>query len=127
MRSATLTIRIFQLLILPHLFFPRYYEYFTVKRRKTKRIGHVWRKNSLRKHVVGIKIEGRVEVTGRQGRRRKQLLFDLKEMIEYWKLNEEVLDGTLWRTRLGERITSIPQCVCGAFGREVLCCSRVTT
>ena len=48
-------------------------------------------------------------MTGRQGRRRKQLLFDRKEGIEYWKLNEEVLDGSLWRTRLGRRITSIPE------------------
>jgi hypothetical protein len=61
-------------------FFPRY---FTVKRRKTNRIGHIWRMNSFRKRHVEGKIEGRVEVTGRQGRRRKQLLFDLKERIEY--------------------------------------------
>jgi hypothetical protein len=43
----------------------------------------------------------RIEMTGRRGRRRKQLLDDLKEKRIYWKLKEEVLDRTLWRTRFG--------------------------
>jgi hypothetical protein len=30
------------------------------------------------KHVIEGKIEGRIEMTGRRGRRRKQLLVDLK-------------------------------------------------
>jgi hypothetical protein len=42
-------------------------------------------------------------VTGRQGRRRKQLLDDLKETRGYWKLRDEALDRILWRTRLGKR------------------------
>jgi hypothetical protein len=33
--------------------------------------------------------------------RRKQLLDDLKEKKRYWKLKEEALDHTLWRTRFG--------------------------
>jgi hypothetical protein len=40
-------------------------------------------------------------VTGRQGRRRKQLLVDRKERIAYWKLKEGALDCTVWRTRFG--------------------------
>jgi hypothetical protein len=40
-------------------------------------------------------------MTGRIGRRRKQLLYDLKEKRSYWKLKEEALDLTLWRTRFG--------------------------
>jgi hypothetical protein len=40
-------------------------------------------------------------MTGRRGRRRKQLLDDLKEKRRYWKLKEEALDRTLWRTRFG--------------------------
>jgi hypothetical protein len=40
-------------------------------------------------------------VTGRPGRRRRQLLDDLKERKEYWKLKEEELDISLWRTRFG--------------------------
>ena len=38
---------------------------------------------------------------GRQGRRRKQLADDLKETKYYWKLKQEALDRTLWRTRFG--------------------------
>jgi hypothetical protein len=40
-------------------------------------------------------------MTGRRGRRRKQLLDDLKEKKRYWKLKEEALDRTMWRTRFG--------------------------
>jgi hypothetical protein len=40
-------------------------------------------------------------VTGRLGRRHKQLLDDLRETRRYWKLKEEALDLTVWRTRLG--------------------------
>jgi hypothetical protein len=36
---------------------------------------------------------------GRQGRRCKQLLGDLKEKRGYWKFKEEALDHTLWRIR----------------------------
>jgi hypothetical protein len=55
----------------------------------------------LLKHVSEGQIEGRVEVTGRRGRRRKQLTDDLEEMKGYLKLQEEALDRTVWRTRLG--------------------------
>jgi hypothetical protein len=48
-----------------------------------------------------LSIEGRGEMTDRQGRRNKQLLEDLKEKSRYWKLKEEALDRTLWRTRFG--------------------------
>ena len=40
-------------------------------------------------------------MTGRGGRRCKQLLDDLKEKRIYWKLKEEALERTLWRTRFG--------------------------
>jgi hypothetical protein len=49
--------------------------------------------------VIEGKLEGRIEMTGRQVRRRKQLLDYLKEKRRYWKLKEEALDRTLWRTR----------------------------
>jgi hypothetical protein len=48
-----------------------------------------------------LDLEGRIEMTGRRGRRRKHLLDDLKEKRRYWKLKEEALDRTLWRTRFG--------------------------
>jgi hypothetical protein len=46
--------------------------------------------------VIEGNIEGRIEVTGRQGRRRKQLLDDLKEKLGYWKLKEEALARSAW-------------------------------
>ena len=46
-------------------------------------------------------MEGRIEVTERRGRRRKQILYDLKEKRVYSKLKEEALDRTVWRTGFG--------------------------
>jgi hypothetical protein len=40
-------------------------------------------------------VEGRVEVAARQGRRRKQLLYDLKAKRGYWKLRQEAQYRTL--------------------------------
>jgi hypothetical protein len=51
--------------------------------------------------VIEGKLEGRIEMTGRRGRRCKQLLYDLKIKRRYWKLKEEALGRTLWRTRFG--------------------------
>ena len=42
-----------------------------------------------------------IGVKGRRRERRKQLLDDLKEKRGYWKLMEEGLDRTLWRTDFG--------------------------
>ena len=73
----------------------------TVKWRKANWIGHILRRISLLKHVIEGKIEGRIEVTGRRGRRRKLLLDDLKEKRGFFSLEEEVLDRTVWRTGFG--------------------------
>jgi hypothetical protein len=70
----------------------------TTKRRKANWIGHILRRNCLLKHVIEGKLEGRMEQRGRRGRRCKQLLNDLKETRGYWKLKQEALDRTLWRT-----------------------------
>jgi hypothetical protein len=48
------------------------------KRRKANWIGHILRRNCPLKHVIRGKLEGRIEMTGRRGRKRKQLLDDLK-------------------------------------------------
>jgi hypothetical protein len=40
-------------------------------------------------------------VTGRQGRRRRKLLDDLKERRGYSHLKEEALDRTMWRAGFG--------------------------
>jgi len=44
-----------------------------------------------------------IEVMERRGRRHTQLVDDLKEKEGYWKLKEEELDHTLWRTRFSGR------------------------
>jgi len=67
----------------------------TMKRRKANWIGHFLRRNCLLKQVIEGYVEGRIEVTGRQGKRCKQLVDGLKETRGYWKLKEEALDRTL--------------------------------
>ena len=42
-----------------------------------------------------------IEVTGRQGRRHRKLLDDLKERRGYSHLKEEALDRAMWRARFG--------------------------
>jgi hypothetical protein len=73
----------------------------TIKRRKANWIGHILRRNWFLKHVIEEKLVGRLKMAGRRGKRNKQLLDDLKEKRRYWKLKEEALDRTLWRTRFG--------------------------
>jgi len=46
---------------------------------KVDYIGHVLRKNCLLKHVILGRISGRIEMRGRRGRRRKQLLVNLRK------------------------------------------------
>jgi hypothetical protein len=59
------------------------------------------RRKYVLKHGFEGKIEGGIGVEGRRGRRRKQILDDVKEKRRYWKLQEEPLDHTLRRTRFG--------------------------
>jgi hypothetical protein len=72
-----------------------------IKRRKANWIGHIFRRKCTLEHITEIKIEGGIEVTGRQERRHKQLLDNLKETAGYWKPKKEILYSTLWRTRFG--------------------------
>ena len=55
----------------------------TIKIRRSNCIGHILRKNCLLECVIDGNIEGRIEARG------------------YWKLKEEALDHTPWRTRSG--------------------------
>ena len=73
----------------------------TIKSRKSNWFGHILRRTSLLIHIIEGKLEERLEVTRRRGRRRKHILDKLKETREYWKLKKEALDRTLWRTRFG--------------------------
>jgi len=45
--------------------------------------------------------QGKIDVKGRRGRRRKQLLDYLKGKRECWKLKEGAYDCTVWRTGFG--------------------------
>ena len=53
-----------------------------IRKRKANLIGHILRRNCLLQRVTEGKIQGRIEVTGRQGGRRMKLLDDLKEKRE---------------------------------------------
>jgi hypothetical protein len=72
-----------------------------IRKRKANWIGHILRRNFLLQRVIEGKIEGGIEVTGRQGRRRRKLLDDLKERRGYFHLKEKALDRTIWRARFG--------------------------
>jgi hypothetical protein len=50
-----------------------------IKVSKANLIDHILRRNYLLKHVIEGKIDGRIEVAGRGGRRRRQLLHNITE------------------------------------------------
>ena len=64
-------------------------------------MGHILRRNCLLERVTEGKIKGGIEVTGRRGRRRRNLLDELKERRGSSHLKEEALDRTMWRARFG--------------------------
>ena len=72
-----------------------------ISKQKANWIGQILHRNCLLQRVIEGKIKGRIEVTGRQGRRRRKLLDDLKERRGYSHLKEEALDRTIWRARFG--------------------------
>jgi hypothetical protein len=72
-----------------------------IHKRKANWIVHILRRNCLLQRVIEGKIQGGIEVTERQGRRRRKLLDDLKARRGYPHLKEEALDRTMWRDRFG--------------------------
>jgi len=70
-------------------------------KRKANWIGHILRRNCLLQQVIEGKIKRAIEVTGRQGRRCRKLVDDLKERRRYSHLKEEALDRPKWRSRFG--------------------------
>jgi hypothetical protein len=54
-----------------------------ISKRKANWIGHILRRNCLIQQVIEGEIKGGIEVTGRQGRRRRKLLDDLWERRGY--------------------------------------------
>ena len=67
-----------------------------IRKRKANWIGHILHRNCLLKQVIEGKIKEEIEVTRRQGRRRKKLLDDLKDRRGYCHLKEKALDRNMW-------------------------------
>jgi len=72
-----------------------------IRKRKANWIGHILCRNCILQRVTEGKIQGGIEVTGRQGRRRRKLLDDLKERRGYSHLKVKALDRTMWRACFG--------------------------
>ena len=66
-----------------------------IKRWNPNWIGHILFRNGLLKHII----EGHIEGKRRQGRRRKQLLDDLKEGRRHWNSKDGAMDGIQWGAR----------------------------
>jgi hypothetical protein len=64
-------------------------------------MGHILPRNCFLHRVIEEKIKGGMEVRGRQGRRCRKLLDDLKEKEGYSHLKEIALARTMWRARFG--------------------------
>jgi hypothetical protein len=52
-------------------------------------------------YLIKRVLEGKIEGRGRRGRRRKELLDDLKDTKPYWKWKQKVLNLSLLKTRFG--------------------------
>jgi len=81
--------------------FVEMYFYSIFRKWKANWTGHILRRNCLLQWVIEGKIKGRIEVTGRRGRRCRKLLDGLKERRGYCHLKEEALDRTMCRAHFG--------------------------
>jgi len=70
-------------------------------------------RNCLLKQAVDGKVGRKIRSDGKRGRRRKQILDDLKETRGYRKLKVEALDRTLWRTRFARGYRSVVRQITG--------------
>ena len=66
-----------------------------IRKRKANWIGHILRRNCLLKQVIEGKMKGEIEVTRRQGRRRKKLLDDLKD--RRGSSGSQYVEGWFWK------------------------------
>jgi hypothetical protein len=78
-----------------------------IRKRKANWIGHILRRNCLLQRFIEGRIQGELEVTERQGRRRRKLLDKFKERRKYSHLKEKALDRTMWRARFGRGIGTV--------------------
>ena len=70
-----------------------------ILRRKANWIGHILRRNCL----LHDAIEGQMTEVKGVGRRRTQLLDDLRNRRRYWELKEEAEDRKRWRQQFINR------------------------
>ena len=77
------------------------YSLHEISKWKANWIGRILHRNCLLQRVIEGKIRGRIELTGRRGRRRRKLLDDLKERRGFSHLEEEALDCTMWSACFG--------------------------
>jgi hypothetical protein len=75
-----------------------------IRIRKANWIGHILHRNCFLQRFTEGKVQGGIEVTGRQRRRRTKLLDDLKERRGYSHLKEDALDRTIWRACFGRGV-----------------------
>ena len=73
-----------------------------IRKRKANCFGHILRRNCHLQRVIEGKIQGGIEVTGRQGRRRRKLLDDLKERrgilsFERGSSGSHYVESSLWK------------------------------
>jgi hypothetical protein len=76
------------------------------------------RRNSQLKHGIEEELEGRIEMIGRQGRRRKQLLDDLKEKRRQWTFKQEALTQPVYRNRFGRGCRPVVKTDCRMNERQ---------
>ena len=70
-----------------------------ILRRKANWIGHILRRNCLLHYII----EGQMTEMKGVGRRRTQLLDDLRNRRRYWELKEEAEDRKRWRRQFINR------------------------
>jgi hypothetical protein len=63
-----------------------------ISKHKANWIGNILQRNCLLQQVIEGKIKGGIEVTGRQGRRSRKILDDLRKRRGYSHLKEGALD-----------------------------------
>ena len=66
-----------------------------ISKRKANWIGHILRRNCLLQRVIEEKIQGGIEMTGRQGRRRRKLLDD--SHLEDGSSGSHYVESSLWK------------------------------
>jgi hypothetical protein len=72
-----------------------------IRKWKANWMGQILRRSCLLRRITEEKIQGGIEVTGREGRIRRKLLDDLKERRGYSHLKEEAVNRTTWRAGFG--------------------------